>query len=517
MAWLKARIHILEWLLVLVLLAWGLSRVPPRHTFTADSMMKWAQVEAILQTGSSLPIYPLREIDPELKHYPLTAPNYLVRRPGHDVRIVFPVAFAWAASAWVYFAGRDGAVFLSVISFLAILTVLRRFWKVKPPWLLFTTACTSLLLPAIDFSEAAPAAALVTIGLTLALRSERLLAAFFGAALISLAAFVRMEALVVVASAGLWICVPALRHPSERRRAFAFAAGAGAFLIPLVSNMLIYGHPVGGHYWVDRAGFANVAEKLNTAWFLLIGRDQLDVFKPGFFGLTPLFGLIFLPLFSSRVRGRMAPDERTLLFIVCTYIPVAALSAPHDGYWSWGGRYLLPVVAFSVVLLDRISSLCIDLPRNARIAAVAAMVVLSLYSFWTVRRGVGIVHGASETMKQFDTACNNIQADVLIFDNPSVALQAGPCIFRFAHFLARDTKELNALLPVLKQKYPGKRLAFWDAPIYAMAASIGHGIRRSPQDFDNYKESLRALGKETEVPLGLAMTARVYSIAPLTR
>lgn len=516
MVWLKQRIHIFEWLAVLILLAWGLSRVPPRHTFTADSMMKWAQVQAILKTGSSLPLYPLAQIDPEFKYYPLTAPNYLVRRPGHDVRIVFPVAYAWAASGWVFFSGRDGAVFLSVVSFLALLSVMRWMWKVKPPWLLFTAACTSLFLPAIDFSEAAPAAAFITLGLSLVLRSTNLFAVFSGAALISLAAFVRMESLVVVACAGLWVCLPALRAADSRGRAFAFAAGAAVSLVPLVSNMLIYGHPVGGHYWVDRAGFANVAEKLNTAWYLLIGRDQLDVFKPGFFGLTPLFALIALPLFSSRIRERLQPQERTLLYIVCTYIPVAALTAPHDGYWSWGGRYMLPVVAFSVVLLDRIVVLRAQLHRNARITALAAVVLLSLYSFWTVRRGVGIVHGASETMKQFDTACSSIQAEVLLFDNPSVALQAGPCIFRFAHFLARDTKELNELLPVLKQKYPGQRIAFWDAPIYAMAASIGHGIRRTPRDFDDYKESLRTLSKESEIPLGLAMTARVYSVPPLT-
>lgn len=473
---------IAPWAVAILLLAWGYSQTPPRYTYTADSFMRYFQAEGFRLTGQDTLLYAFADADPEYRYYPLRTSNYLIRDAHGQWRAPFPFAFAAPASALLALAGRDYAPLFSGIAFLAILAVLQWRFRLGPPALLLVCACTALPMFALDFGEVIYAALLVVLGLAFLTEAHRghFLRGAAAGALIGIAAWLRLEILALALALTIaQLIVEGYWQPARWRRAFAepafqriagFVAGVAFLLAVFFSyNMFEYGLLFGPKLAADASGVGALVRRAEIIWTLLIGADTFGTWKPGFLGLTPLFGLALLPLAFRSLRAGMNAWERTLVGALPIFMLLVLLTAPHDGAWSWGARYLTPAAPLALVILDRLLKQMAAWPSLPRRAAYAACVALALFSASEVRRGVKILHGAAETMRQFEAGASQARGALRLFDNPAVAFQLGPEYLSSDAALVRDAASLDELIPLIEARYAGQEVVYFAAPLYDIA------------------------------------------------
>ncbi len=482
--WRRSLTLIAPWAVAILVLAWGYQRVPPRYTYTADSFMRYFQAQGFRLTGEDTLLYAFADVDAEYRYYPLRTSNYLIRDQGGKWRAPFPFAFAAPAAGLLALAGRDYAPLFSGLAFLLLLAVFQRGFRLRPPALLLAAAATALPIYALDFGEVIYATLLAALGLTCLKPAHG--AAFWrgaaGGALIGIAAWLRLETLALAAAAAAGSAIAAgrlrpvrlaaaVREPGYRRIAGFITGVAAATVLLCAYNYANYGLLFGPKLAADHASVGALARRAEIAQSLLLGAETFGTWKPGFLGLTPLFALAFLPCAFGRLRAGADEWERTLLWTLPIFSGLTLLTAPHDGAWSWGARYLTMGIPLALVTLDRLFARASACAPPWRFSIYAACGALAVFSFFEMRRGVQILHGAADAMKHFEAAAVNARGDLRIFDNPAVAFQLGPEYLESDGVLLRDTASLAPLLPLIEARYAGREAVYFSAPFYDLARS----------------------------------------------
>ncbi len=480
--WRRSLTLIAPWAVAILVLVWGYSRVPPRYTYTADSFMRYFQAEGFRLTGEDTLLYAFADADPDYRYYPLRTSNYLIRDAHGRWRAPFPFAFAAPAAGLLAAAGRDYAPLFSGAAFLLALAVLQRGLRLSLPILLLTSVGTALPIYALDFGEVIYAALLIALGLAVWLGDERrpFLRGLAAGALIGLAAMLRLETLALGLALSLAQLIAAdLLRPARWRRAVrepAFLRTAGfvagialLFGIFAAYNVIQYGLLFGPKLAADGDAVGALSRRVEIMQTLLLGADTFGTWKPGFLGLTPLFAAAFLPLAFRSLRTQGGPGERAIVYALPIYVALILLTAPHDGAWSWGARYLTPAAPLALIILDRLLKRVADWPNARSIPVFAACAALTVFSASEVRRGVQILHGAAGTMQQFEAGAVNARGALRLFDNPAVAFQLGPEYLSGDGALIRDSASLDALIPLIESRYAGREVVYFAAPLFDIA------------------------------------------------
>ncbi len=487
------------WLLAAVALAWGLARIPPRFVYTADALMKYVQANSILAWGKTQPYYQLADVDPEYRFYPIKASNYLARMPDGSIQLVFSLAYAYVGAALLATVGRDLAPLSNCVLFVLYLLILRRIWRIDRATVALAIVGTPLLMQAVDFSEVMGALSLVAAGMGLALRSNAG-AAFkdgaWGGLLLALSVALRLELLILAATTALLLAYrsrPGSHGSAARWQFVAFCSAAGVTLSLIGAwHFVEIGRPIGARWAspVEVDHVYSLSTQLDTALNMLVGDVKLGVYQPGFFGHLPAAVTLIAPFFLKTYRNRkllLGSAAATLAFIA-----IAVSSAPHDGHWSWGSRYLLAALAPALLSLSALIKRLVAIRRRAgyrrtrsRFIAGALLALIAssgVYSAWQLARGMRIFGDAIQQMKTTGEICEATSADLAVFDNPLVAMHLGPCVLKFSAFLASDPDEARLLFPLLQQRYPGASVAYFHNPLLAAMASEGSARTRSPGD-----------------------------------
>lgn len=480
--WRRSLTRIAPWAVAILVLAWGYSRVPPRYTYTADSFMRYFQAEGFRLTGQDTLLYAFADADPEYRYYPLRTTNYLIRDAHGQWRAPFPFAFAAPAAGLLVIVGRDYAPLFSGLAFLALLAVLQGRFRLGLPTLLVASVATALPIYALDFGEVIYATLLIALGLAVLQRavSAPFLRGAAAGALIGIAAWLRLEilALALALAIAQILSADSLRAVGWRRafaepavqRISGFVAGVALLLaVFFLYNILQYGLLFGPKLAADASGVGALARRAEIMQALLLGAETFGTWKPGLLGLTPLFCAAFLPLAVRRLRAGMNEWERTLVLALPVYLLLTLLTAPHDGAWSWGARYLTPGVPLALIILDRLLKRAFAWQSPWRLALYVACAALTLFSATEVRRGVQILHGAADAMRQFETGARNARGALRLFDNPAVAFQLGPEYLSGDGALVRDLASLDVLLPLIEARYAGREIVYFAAPLYDLA------------------------------------------------
>ncbi|MBX7057751.1 MAG: hypothetical protein K1X75_06760 [Leptospirales bacterium] len=482
-------------------LLWGFTQISPRHVFTNDAMMRYLQSESILRYGSPAIHHELGELDAELRYFPLKTGNYLARQPDGSWQPVFPLAYAWFGAALFSFGERAAGPLANGLIFLGYLLVLARAWRLAWPSLLAAVVSTPLLMHAVDFSEAMPTLLLSASGACLMLRARqqgRYWQSFVGAALAAAVFAFRPEALFWPMALGALQSIDGFwnRVRGSLLHTLAAFSGAVAMLTAIAifhffSSGSILGTKISGALELEH--LFNLQQRGAIVQSMLIGASKLGEFQPGFFGHSPFLVLIFAPALIPTLRKRSRPVFLSSVAALLALILIL-ISAPHDGQWSWGSRYLLSLLTPALVAVD----LCVlqiyeegqrrrPWLQGALTLALAASLV---WGSWQLRRGISIMRGATHTMRNYDRLCRSAAGELALFDNPTAALLWGPCVLRFHDFLLERAADAPLLLGELKRRYPGMELTYFRAP-YLEGALAAEGRPRPADETQRIEALLR--------------------------
>lgn len=216
---------------------------------------------------------------------------------------------------------------------------------------------TPLTFYSATFWEHAPATALAFGGLAIALaesrRVPRRAAGLLAGALVGTAPLLREELFVFAGSLGVLGVAFAL-HPRLAVLARSFLAGLlGASLLVLLSNLALYGHPMGMHAVVTLA----LSDRAATGSALATLRSLVW----GAFTHCPLVALA-IPASLAALARRRTPQTllaalMLLLAVVSSLVVPAIIRTP--GGRQWGPRFLLivfPLVCLAIAPLFEIMS-----------------------------------------------------------------------------------------------------------------------------------------------------------------
>lgn len=435
------------------------SLVPPKYSFYGDSLIKLLMAKSLLlhKFLSIKYFYFFENFDPNFTYFPIDYHLYHIQKDNlHFGPFGFSFAFfsAILLKIFPYF-------FLPLLSSLALVLILyhlRKFWNLNYSSLGFLVFCTSLLIYTVEFSENIFFIILHFLSLSFFLKEKwgELWDSLLASLLLVLSISFRLESLMY-----LGLLIPAYvyvyKFNVNKKKLFLFLSFTSLFLgMFFFLNYSIYGHILGSKYLADQKNFfSTLTQKLVNYFSLWIGVKEEMFFKPGFFGLTPLFlGVIFMGFQKLKT---LSQNSQILLLTSFAYILVAPFFAPHDGHWSWGARYLsVAILPLGVVLneLNFIFKFWISTRWKKNF-----FIILLLVSFVQAFLGVFIISISSQVMKQVQTITSNIDTNFRIFQNGILALHTGPQVLETPSLLVKSKEDLEKLIPILR-KFPNQKIAF---------------------------------------------------------
>ncbi len=471
MTWIKAnRAPVLLALTTLITLA-VIARLNPRYMWTGDPLNKLIQSYSLVQNDfrSQQLFYPGKSFDPEFRFYPHPG-VYLVKMPDGFYG-QYSGALTWLGALIIKASSPLLLPYVSALFTLLCFYFLWRWWKLRF-WIFFYALWgTWILGKGIEWSEYNFALFLILAGFTLYLRrgfkspGEKSL----GGLLFGLAAFLRLEALVLLGCLGLAALLELVlfartnraRRSRELRAGLFFGAGAiVAAVLFFAVNYANYGHILGIHYMSNQAGFMEKSLEIRlTALYRLIFGGAL---KLGFFGYAPLLLLGIIAVFLPGGLRRAGRSARLLTFAILPYMPLVALLSADDGTVLWGPRYLLFAVFPALIVANRMARFYAPARLAGWRRASLKTVLVLIFAFSTIASLVWlqILGVATRQLRNFQTQMLSLDADVLVFQSPFLASHSGMAYFDRTLFVAPLLPDATELMRQLQIKLPGKKMAF---------------------------------------------------------
>lgn len=435
------------------------SLVPPKYSFYGDSLIKLLMAKSLLLRNfeSINYFYFFENFDPNFTYFPIDYHLYHIQKENlHFGPFGFSFSFfsAILLKIFPYF-------FLPLLSSLALIFVLyylRKFWNLHYSSLGFLVFCTSLLIYIVEFSENIFFIIFHFLSLSFFLQEKwgEFWDSFLASLLLVVSISFRLESLMYL---GLLVpvYVYVYKFNINKKKLFLFLSFTILFLgVFFFLNYFIYGHILGSKYLADQKNFfSTLNQKLINYFSLWIGMKEEMFFKPGFFGLTPLFLAVFYIGFQN--FKILSPNSQILLLTSFAYILIAPFFAPHDGHWSWGARYLsITILPLGIVLNEL--NLIPKVWSSARWKK-NVLIALLVVSFVQVFLGIFIISISSQVMKQVQENTSKIDSHFRIFQNGIFALHTGPQILETNSLLVKNKEDLEKLIPLLRN-FPNQKIAF---------------------------------------------------------
>jgi len=456
------------WLIVGITVAISISYflVQPKYSFTSDSLIKLFQAYSLKknQFKSEEYYYFYSEYDPEYKYFPIDYHLYKMR-VGEKFIGPFPIAFSTLAAFLLYVLPYKVLPFISLFFILVAVYVARKMWNLTNLGILFLFFCTSVNINYLEFSENSLFISLAFAGITLFLLGTTISQALVAGLLLGLSIFFRLETLLYLPflAVGFFFFRGISEFKSTRIYYFLFSFCFTVILF-FVMNLLLYDTILGPRFIVDRSGFLTSSLKYKFQNFISIvfGSKYQAFYKLGFIGLTPVFIVSYI--YGFVYFHKLSRDIKILIVSSVLYLLISPFFAPHDGHWSWGGRYLNLLIFPMTILTDVLFF------RNSFhfFSKAWLKVLVSVLIFYSVIQsfiGVGILHLTNRITKEIQNEISTLEKDsILIVNSGILALTFG------TEFVERRILKISADDSVNKLFFDISNL-YGDKPIFTIFSS----------------------------------------------
>jgi hypothetical protein len=486
-------------LLYIGLLSWYL---PINGFWAGDQGAKLIQVQTLLRSryrDLALP-YPGAMIDaagafspvPVIFSWPVEGRNYSIYSYAHAFLTTIPYALF----------GQFGLHVIPVIATLATMVTaaaISRRLAVRPNWLvpLVIGLTTPLSFYALVLWEHALAVCMTTLAvfcMLKAMEGNRTVWALIGGLAVGLGYWMRNE-IIVFAPA---VLIGLVAAGGQRRLLLACVGGLIAGITPLLLfNTFLFGLPLGPDVAINFTmanqsmlkGLLEVRLPVMSR-LLLDVPDRLWLSVPiVLFGLLASFPLprvrpwlmvgmaiaIFFGIYNTQpidvriglastsplvllalpVHAHNDPERSALRLLIVTTLVYGAgvlLTAPNDGGYAWGPRYLLPVVPLlSVLSISAITTLLRSSHGFQRWITIGAVVLILVGSTWIQYRSVYLLQQSASHIQRIVQSVDAQNQRIILTDIWYAPQLLGPLYMDQFVFFVEQPEKIAELSSVLRQ------------------------------------------------------------------
>jgi hypothetical protein len=171
-------------------------------------------------------------------------------------------------------------------------------------------------------------------------------------------------------------------------------------------------------------------------------------------GIASTCPLVLLAVLVRAQRDPQRPALRLLVVTTLVYSAGVLLTAPNEGGYAWGPRYLLPVIPLLAVL--SISAITILLRSSRgfqRWTTAGAVVLLLVASVWTQYRGVYLLQQSAAQIQRIVHSVDAQKQQIILTDTWYVTQLLGPLYLDRVVFLTTRPEQLTELSSALQQHH----------------------------------------------------------------
>ncbi len=444
-------------LFILLILVFGYISIPPLYSFQNDSLVKFLQAYSLVNSSfeSQEYYYFFKDIDPNYTYFFTRNSIYFLEANGLHIG-PFPILFSYITSFYFLFPFYFFSLFSGFI-FIIILYILDKYWKLEKLTLLMGGIGTSLLIYAFEYSENIYYILLLLLYLTVFFKSEKFL--FLSSLFLGISIFLRLETVVIFLIFNLSIIFVSFRNSRTDKREVYKLIKFDLYFILVVSiffiyNLIVYNNILGPRFIADRENFWNLHNKINNYLSLYFGNSITGAFKLGFFGLTPFF--LICAFLIPKIFKELDQNSQILYTFFISYLIVVPAISPHDGYWSWGARYFIPILIPGLILSD-------ILIKKFWGKLKMIFITLLVYSIVMNQVGIKIISLSAKSMKSIQLLISESNSDIRVFDSYVFALLTGTQLVDKPTLVLRNDEHLPDILNKLKNSRKGQSLSYFQS------------------------------------------------------
>ncbi|MCB1192038.1 MAG: hypothetical protein H7A23_22355 [Leptospiraceae bacterium] len=439
-----------------------MNQIKTEYLYQFDSLVKVVQTQSIWDRHflSEELNYPGKDIDPNYEFTPLAT---ITDRNGKHLGMYPVFLTALAAPFLVLLGTKFISVSLLLLTILMLFYIQRR-WELDIKSVAMLFFCTPFAFYWIDFSENVYFVLLGALGFTLYFRNPKsdfklyTMSGFF----LGLAICFRLEVLFFTFSlVASGLLVNGITNKQEIQKNTVVCFGfCLAFLAFCAFNYWDYGHPLGSRFITLVEDFSpTIFERLNRAFVLMF----FGYFKLGIFGFTPLILVVMVYFLWKFKDSQVLQDSKQIVVALLLFIPSISLSAPNDGVFNWGSRFLYLALVPSAVLIDRF----IKWKGNWDKKWIRIMVyTLSFYSLLASFAGLYWFKNITKLQKSFQSFYYETNADIYLFHELGLYYNNGTNVLDKKVFLIKSPGEkLDKFIQAAKEKAKGQKIAFFELTI----------------------------------------------------
>lgn len=431
--------------------------IKPWEALFSDQLLKYHQAYSMLQSGFTTEnlVYPSLDIDPNYSYFLWKAPmvfqigdRMIGQYPIFLTLLVAPVlAFGWIPLLSVSLGALN----------IASAFLLRKFWKLSLPWILFAFFGTYIFLMGPELSEHQPLLFLELAGLTFFYRSEENVRnRIFAGILLGLGTWLRLE--IIVFYGLFWVSGWFLYGRDWWKRSFwtSFSFGILVLLL-LLFHTLDYQHPIGPRYFQNFNTGKDEGSVWQRAFAILIGEYSM----PGLLLCLPVLVPLLLLFFRKKNLIRWDREYVHLAIVAYSFSITVAFLAPNDGVSNWGPRYLgLALFPFVLVLHHFWNRSEWRWKESATNVLFSGLI---LYSFGMTIAGVFHYKKTAKEMNAIRSVYKDSQASTFLYLDEMLCGSSGQIYFQKRVFCVheeKDPKKIRELLERISTRERGERVAF---------------------------------------------------------
>lgn len=425
--------------------------------FASDSELRLIQAHGIKESSFSYGnlFYPGGELDPSYKIHPYVEDYYI--HDFNEKKIThFPILYAYISAAILYLLPPASLVFFNSLCILFTLLSLVIFWKIDWKLVLFAYFGTFISVISFDNSEYPLFLFLQFSGLSILLGDafdKKWYHYIFSGFLMGLACWLKVEALLFVVSLFLaYVLIYKFLDKKILKNYFILGFVFSLILISFfIFNYLNYKHFLGPAFSINEKLYGLTPRWL-IALTLFVGWNKL-----GLLTYNPMF--LFLIIFFIKKENflSMRLEKRILFVATLIFIFLVCLTAPTDGFVSWGPRYLiLALLPMTLLFHDLIIFPKISIFNNKFLFRS-----LIIFSVLCTFLGLYLIKEINKVRNEFQRDFSLSSSEIKIYDSKILTMFMGLNYFKDQNFLIKTNVNLEEFSNNLKKFPKYKNITFY--------------------------------------------------------
>lgn len=353
----------------------------------------------------------------------------------------FPVYSNIIMSLLIKASGPSFVQWFSLFLMILGIAILYYLWDLKLFIIVFFILCSPIFFHSISFLDISLNFFLFSIGTAfLSSKSNRSRIFYYSPFFLGTCILFRPESII----AGFFLI---LFSGIILKNNFKYKPAIISFLIPILffvlMNYLLYGNFLGTRIYANQKQILNSAliERLNMIKSLLFQGNG----RYGYFGYTPIFGLLFI--MQTFLFKRLNQAQRILfLSSVFSLISITLLS-PNDSNIDWGTRYFNGILILQIVSLGLIDADKFN--KINRIIFISMLLIFALYSAKVSKKYYQYMIDFTAKSREIRNSLVNLNAKALVFMDDSAIQFIGISYFKQPSVLidsSKDAYEFNLIL-----------------------------------------------------------------------